>query len=105
MTKPFKNEADRRARIKEVRLANFAEKFFEDPALEAWKDGEMLAIIQALSIADNEQDRLMVQARLIEFNTLAASLRTMVQTGHMAKQQLEAAKRHRGAQRKEPVDG
>ncbi len=105
MTKPFRNDADKRARIEEVRIASFAEKFFEDPALEAWKDEEMRSIMQSLVIADTEQDRLMIQARLIELNTLAATLKTMVQTGQMAKQQLEAAKRHRGAQRKEPVDG
>lgn len=99
MSKGFRSERDRRARIEEIHLADEAQALFDSPALEAWKQARVKDVLDSLASADSDEARIMVQARLVELNSLAQSLRQAVQTGSMARTQVETDNRMKAAKR------
>ncbi len=63
-------------------------ELLENPAVDAWKQKQLDKIQSDLANAKDDHDRMMIQARLIELNNLAASLMDAIATGAMAEQQV-----------------
>ena len=94
------NPDDERLRGHESARGSEAKRLYDDPLLKDAVEAIKINIMTALVNAKDDDERLMAQARLVGLNDILQSLKTYIETGHMADMQLAEKRKQNGSDKR-----